>query len=111
MPDKYLFRPIVDPGNQPVLIALDIKIVHSPNISALDHVILTSARLFHAAFLAMRYHASRFALASAWALAACLSFFRFIIRTCAFLTSSHSAKIIYLIFAECELCLALGNAG
>jgi hypothetical protein len=25
MPDKYLLRPIVDPGNQPVLIALDIK--------------------------------------------------------------------------------------
>jgi hypothetical protein len=25
MPDKYLLRPIVDPGNQPVLIAVDIK--------------------------------------------------------------------------------------
>jgi hypothetical protein len=94
MPDKYLLRPIVDPSNQPVLIALDIKNCALSEYIGARPCDSYSARLFQAAFLAMRYHASKLALASAWAPAACLSFFRLIIRTCAFLMSSHSAKIV-----------------
>jgi hypothetical protein len=57
-----------------------LKIVHSPYISALDQVTLTSAKLFHLARLAILYQAFKAGVTSAWVLAASFSFFRLITR-------------------------------
>src|SRR5438128_10699512 len=92
MPDGQTLIPVIDLRDQPVLVALMLNTVHLSTASAFANVLRTSIRFCHAAFFAIRNHASSAVSSSGCLAAASLSRLRLI--TC---TQASKAQ-----FANCE---------